>query len=134
MLPKLDGLEVLRQIRQDSPVPVLMLTARTEETDWVVGLEVGADDYLTKPFSMWELIARVRALLRRIERVTAIPAADRESEGDVLRYETLALDPEAYQATLDRSRAENEALSLDLQPVAVGLLVRRCLEVLAPLA
>jgi len=77
MLPRLDGLEVLRQLRQDSAVPVLMLTARDEETDRVIGLEVGADDYLTKPFGMRELIARVRALLRRIERVEQILANDR---------------------------------------------------------
>ena len=60
MLPKVDGLEVLRQVRAGSPVPVLMLTARTDEFDRVLGLEVGADDYLTKPFSMRELVARVR--------------------------------------------------------------------------
>jgi DNA-binding response OmpR family regulator len=101
MLPKLDGLDVLRQIRQSSPVLVLMLTARAEETDRVVGLEIGADDYLTKPFAMRELIARVRALLRRIEHVQQILSADRKPERDVLRYETLALDPEDHQATLD---------------------------------
>ena len=100
MLPKLDGLEVLRRIRRDSSVLVLMLTARTEETDRVVGLELGADDYLTKPFGRRELVARVRALLRRIEHVQQILAADREPEDDVLRYETLALDPAGYQATL----------------------------------
>src|SRR5581483_34782 len=61
MLPGMDGLAVLRRLRQNSSTPVLMLTARSEETDRVVGLEVGADDYLTKPFSMRELIARVRA-------------------------------------------------------------------------
>jgi DNA-binding response OmpR family regulator len=65
MLPGLDGLEVCRRIRRDSATPILMLTARAEEIDKVVGLEVGADDYLTKPFGMRELIARVRALLRR---------------------------------------------------------------------
>ncbi|MFL7793524.1 MAG: response regulator transcription factor [Anaerolineae bacterium] len=100
MLPKLDGLEVLRRIRRNSSVLVLMLTARTEETDRVVGLELGADDYLTKPFGRRELVARVRALLRRIEHVQQILAADRRPEGDVLRYETLALDPAGYQATL----------------------------------
>src|SRR5579885_2775789 len=67
MLPKLDGLEVLRRLRQAAPTPVLMLTARGEEMDRVVGLEVGADDYLAKPFSMRELVARVRAILRRAE-------------------------------------------------------------------
>jgi DNA-binding response OmpR family regulator len=65
MLPKMDGLEVCRRIRAESDVPILMLTAKSEEMDKVVGLEVGADDYLTKPFGMRELMARVRALLRR---------------------------------------------------------------------
>ena len=68
MLPGFDGLEVCRRIQAERPVPVLMLTARTDETDLLVGLGVGADDYLTKPFSMRELVARVGALLRRAER------------------------------------------------------------------
>ena len=66
MLPSLDGLEVCRQMRGESPVPIIMLTAKTETMDVVVGLEAGADDYVTKPFEMPELIARVRALLRRL--------------------------------------------------------------------
>ena len=69
MLPGLDGLEVCRRIQRDRPVPVLMLTARDSETDLIVGLAVGADDYLTKPFSARELVARIHALLRRVERV-----------------------------------------------------------------
>ena len=68
MLPGLDGIDVCREIQRERPVPVLMLTARDSETDLVVGLEVGADDYLTKPFSARELVARVHALLRRVER------------------------------------------------------------------
>jgi len=68
MLPGFDGLEVCRRIQVQRPVPVLMLTARADETDLLVGLGVGADDYLSKPFSMRELVARVHALLRRIER------------------------------------------------------------------
>jgi DNA-binding response OmpR family regulator len=68
MLPALDGLEVCRRIRREAAVPILMLTARDSETDTVVGLEVGADDYMTKPFSPRELVARVHALLRRAER------------------------------------------------------------------
>lgn len=67
MLPRLDGLEVCRRIRRESVVPILMLTARSEEVDRVLGLEVGADDYLTKPFSIRELLARVRAIFRRAE-------------------------------------------------------------------
>ncbi|MBA9004183.1 response regulator transcription factor [Thermomonospora cellulosilytica] len=73
MLPGLDGLEVCRRIQAERPVPVLMLTARSDETDQLVGLGVGADDYLTKPFSMRVLVARVRALLRRVERVRSGP-------------------------------------------------------------
>ncbi|HKF39088.1 MAG TPA: response regulator, partial [Ktedonobacteraceae bacterium] len=69
MLPRLSGLEVLRRLRQASSTPVLMLTARGEEADRVVGLELGDDDYLTKPFSMRELLARIRAVLRRAELV-----------------------------------------------------------------
>lgn len=67
MLPKLDGLEVCHILRREMTVPILMLTAKTEEIDKVVGLEIGADDYMTKPFSMRELLARVRAMLRRAE-------------------------------------------------------------------
>jgi DNA-binding response OmpR family regulator len=68
MLPGFDGLEVCRRIQAERPVPVLMVTARVEETDLLVGLGVGADDYVTKPFRMREVVARVRALLRRVER------------------------------------------------------------------
>ena len=68
MLPGFDGLEVCRRIQASRPVPVLMLTARDDETDLLVGLGVGADDYVTKPFSMREVVARIRALLRRVER------------------------------------------------------------------
>jgi DNA-binding response OmpR family regulator len=68
MLPGFDGLEVCRRIQAERPVPVLMLTARTDETDLLVGLGVGADDYVTKPFRMREVVARIRALLRRVDR------------------------------------------------------------------
>jgi DNA-binding response OmpR family regulator len=76
MLPGLDGLEVCRRIQHDRPVPVLMLTARDAETALVVGLAVGADDYLTKPFSARELVARIHALLRRVERAAGNDADD----------------------------------------------------------
>ena len=82
-LPGLDGLEVTRRLRRDSGVPIIMLTARHEETDKVVGLELGADDYVTKPFSPRELEARVRAVLRR---------QSRDAEGDVVRAGDLTLD------------------------------------------
>ena len=86
MLPGMDGLEVCRRIQADRPVPVLMLTARDDETDVLVGLGVGADDYMTKPFSMRELVARTKALLRRVERATQLSdqTAPPITAGDVL--------------------------------------------------
>jgi DNA-binding response OmpR family regulator len=88
MLPGLDGHEVCRRVQAERPVPVLMLTARDDEADVLVGLGVGADDYLTKPFRMRELVARVRALLRRVDR-----AADLAGAGDrVLELDGLRLD------------------------------------------
>ncbi len=101
MLPQLDGLEVLRELRRSSGTPVLMLTARSEEVDRVIGLELGADDYLTKPFSMRELIARVRALLRRAELLRQALAADREGARTPVSYGPLYLDPEQHEVTLD---------------------------------
>jgi len=120
MLPKLDGLEVLRRMRQVSAVPVLMITARGEEADRVIGLEVGADDYLTKPFGMRELVARVRALLRRAERVQEVLAADRSGEAQPLECGPLNLEPAAYRATLggaplDLTRTEFDLLHLLLR-------------------
>jgi DNA-binding response OmpR family regulator len=115
MLPGMDGLEVLRQIRQMAPTPVLMLTARSEETDRVVGLEVGADDYLTKPFSMRELIARVRALLRRQELLRQMLAADRDGASETLTRGALRLDAASHLATL-------EGEPLDLSPTEFALL------------
>jgi DNA-binding response OmpR family regulator len=88
-LPELDGLEVTRRLRRDSGVPIIMLTARDDETDKVVGLELGADDYVTKPFSPRELTARVRAVLRR-------HAGDVAS--DVIRAGDLVLDVPRLQA------------------------------------
>jgi DNA-binding response OmpR family regulator len=120
MLPGLDGLEVLRRLRQSSAVPVLMLTARAEEVDRVVGLEVGADDYLTKPFGTRELVARARALLRRHERLQEMMAADRAEGGAALRFGPLELDPTAHLASLggepvDLTRTEFGVLNLLLR-------------------
>jgi DNA-binding response OmpR family regulator len=84
MLPGCDGFEVVRRIRSDNPVPILMLTARDEEADRVLGLEIGADDYLTKPFSPRELTARVKALLRRSEMSGA--------QGGIMRFGDLEID------------------------------------------
>src|SRR5574338_1083679 len=96
MLPGLDGVTVCRAIRRDSEnpdVPVLMLTARREESDKVVGLESGADDYLTKPFGVRELVARVRALLRRGPRPLATSAAAAKDASKAISYKHIDMDP-----------------------------------------
>ncbi|HZD80499.1 MAG TPA: response regulator transcription factor [Actinomycetota bacterium] len=106
-LPGIDGLEALRQIRRISEVYVIMLTARTEETDRVIGLEVGADDYLTKPFSPRELVARIRAILRRGRR----GASD---GGQTLRFADLVVDPSRRGVAVDGRAVELTALEFDL--------------------
>ena len=88
MLPALDGLEVCRILRKESDVPIIMLTARGDEADRIVGLELGADDYVVKPFSARELVARVKAVLRRSN-----GAAVHADEGDVLRFNDLVVNP-----------------------------------------
>lgn len=98
MLPGLDGFEICRILRQEMSLPILMLTARDEEVDKIVGLEVGADDYLTKPFSMRELLARVKAQLRRVRilreefEATGMEPADSESSGTVFTFGALVID------------------------------------------
>jgi len=112
MLPGFDGHEVCRQVQADRPVPVLMLTARDDETDLLVGLGVGADDYLTKPFSMRELVARIRVLLRRVERAAEL--AGRTPA-------TLTVGP----VRIDRSgrRVSVEGVDVHLTPTEFDLLV-----------
>lgn len=100
MLPRLSGIDVLSRLRQSSATPVLMLTARGEEADRVIGLELGADDYLPKPFSMRELVARVRALIRRDDLLRQALRADRESSGAPVSFGPLRLDPERHVTEL----------------------------------
>jgi DNA-binding response OmpR family regulator len=115
VIPALNGLDVLRRLRQDLPIPVLMLTSRAGEADRIVGLELGADDYLTKPFSMGELVARVHALLRRIERVQQIVSQDREKSAGTIAYQNLILDLDQHQTVIDGE-------SVDLTPIEFDLL------------
>jgi DNA-binding response OmpR family regulator len=95
MLPGVDGVEVFTRIRADHDTPVIMLTARGEETDRVVGLEIGADDYIAKPFSPREVVARVRAVLRRSQ-----AAADRSRGEGPIRFEDGEIDPAARTVTV----------------------------------
>ncbi len=110
MLPGLDGFEVCRLLRQEMSVPILMLTARSDEVDKVVGLEVGADDYLTKPFSMRELLARIKAQLRRVrllrEEFSAEPP---QAPSRQLRFDDLCID-------LDRCEVSRDGRVLPLKP------------------
>ena len=106
-LPGLDGLDVTRELRRDSTIPIVMLTARDDELDKLLGLELGADDYVTKPFSPRELVARVRAVLRRADRA---PEA-----GETIRAGEVALD-------VPRMRAEVAGRPIDLTPTEFQLL------------
>src|SRR3712207_4376964 len=108
MLPGFDGYEVCRRIQADRPVPVLMLTARTEETDILVGLGVGADDYLTKPFRMRELVARVAALLRRVERAAQLVGRK------VLELDDLRVDVDARRVWRDGAEVRLTPTEFDL--------------------
>ncbi|MGQ9599385.1 MAG: response regulator transcription factor [Anaerolineae bacterium] len=117
MLPGLDGFEVCRVLRRETSIPILMLTARAGEIDRVVGIEVGADDYLTKPFSMRELLARVKALLRRVR-------LDREAlskEGEASTVNRLVFDD--LTVDLDRREAFIQGVPLHLKPKEFDLLV-----------
>ncbi|MEA3397061.1 MAG: response regulator transcription factor [Chloroflexota bacterium] len=131
MLPGLDGFEVCRILRREMNAPILMLTARDDEVDRVVGLEVGADDYLTKPFSMRELLARVKALLRRVRLDREDLATESaEASAEQLRFGNLAIDtarhevyyqgeplflkPKEYDLLLFLARHQRIVLSRDL--------------------
>jgi DNA-binding response OmpR family regulator len=117
MLPGLDGIEVCRILRQEMNIPILMLTARDDEIDRVIGLEIGADDYITKPFSMRELMARVKAHLRR-ERLIRAEAytAQEVSPKEVLQFGNLALDLTRREVRLDQ-------LPIALKPKELELLI-----------
>ena len=123
MLPGMDGLEVCREIQKNDWIPVLMLTARTEEADKIAGLAVGADDYLTKPFSMRELVARVRAIMRRVERIRDVAPTESVARFDltvdaarrrVLKGdEEIALTPLEFEILLTLARSPGVVLSRD---------------------
>src|SRR5712692_3455786 len=107
MLPGLDGLDVCREIQRERPVPVLMLTARDSETDLLVGLAVGADDYMTKPFSARELVARIHALLRRSDRS---PASDERA----VRVGAIEIDAASRRVRCDGALVHLTPIEFDL--------------------
>ncbi len=118
MLPGLDGLEVCRRVRRESIAPILMLTARSEEIDRVLGLEVGADDYLTKPFSIRELLARVHALLRRVE-LDQTAGQPGETASPVIKAGPLQVDPSAHVVTVAGRPVELAPKEFDLLELLV---------------
>lgn len=123
MLPELDGWEVCRQIRRDSPVPIIMLTARSDDIDKIVGLEIGADDYLTKPFNPRELVARIKAILRRT--TFTEPAAVASS---LLEIGNTVIDIQRHEVTVDGVTVEMRAKEFDLLVAFVqhlGLVLER---------
>ena len=108
MLPKLDGFEVCRILRKEMTVPILMVTAKADETDKIVGLEIGADDYMTKPFSMRELLARVRAMLRRAK------ISSKSEEATSIKIGNLEIDIARHRASLSAKALELSPKEFDL--------------------
>ncbi len=108
MLPGMDGLELLAQLRRESDVYVILLTARSEETDKLVGLAVGADDYLTKPFSPRELVARIKAALRRLQ------SGGAPADNPLMQFDHLRIDPAARRVWADGREVELTSTEFDL--------------------
>jgi len=115
MLPKLDGFEVCRILRGEMTVPILMLTAKASETDKVVGLELGADDYMTKPFSMREFLARIRAMLRRAEMMKIVESSTKETTPSIIKVSKLEID-------FARHKVSQSGTTIDLSPKEFDLL------------
>lgn len=113
MLPKMDGLEICRRVRADKNItPILMLTAKSEEVDKVLGLEVGADDYLTKPFSVREFIARVKAIFRRVEAMKE--ETDDQEKASLIHFGNVEIDRERRKVLLKGKRIDLTAKEFDL--------------------
>ena len=109
MLPEVDGWEVCRRVRTDSNLPILMLTARDDDIDKIVGLEMGADDYLTKPFNPRELVARVRAILRR-----TVGSASGSASDDVRQINSVTIDPKSREVMAGKNRVALRTKEFDL--------------------
>jgi len=115
MLPKLDGFEVCRILRRETTTPILMLTAKASETDKVVGLELGADDYMTKPFSMREFLARIKAMLRRSEMMKMVESSAKETTPSIIKVGGLEID-------FARHKVSQSGTTIDLSPKEFDLL------------
>ncbi|MFA5342087.1 MAG: response regulator transcription factor [Clostridia bacterium] len=108
MMPKMDGFEVVREVRKESDVPVIMITARGEDFERIMGLDIGADDYIVKPFSPQEVMARVRAVLRRLSKETIM------QKKSLLQIDNLVIDIEDYVVTIDKNKVMLTKKELEL--------------------
>ena len=115
MLPKLDGFEVCRILRRETTTPILLLTAKASETDKVVGLELGADDYMTKPFSMREFLARIKSMLRRAEMMKMVESSAKETTPSIIKVGGLEID-------FARHKVSQSGTTIDLSPKEFDLL------------
>lgn len=113
MLPDIDGIELCRQIREKNNVPILILSARGSDTDKVLGLGFGADDYMTKPFSLTELLARIKSNLRRVESMISTSPKQSENE-DILHLGTIIIDKKGYKVTKEGKEVSLSAKELEL--------------------
>jgi DNA-binding response OmpR family regulator len=111
-MPEMDGLEFTRRLRQERNTPIIMLTARVEETDRIIGLELGADDYVTKPFSPREIVARVRAVMRRVQPEPTAP--------EILRVDDLVLDQQEHSLTVVGQAVELTPTEFDLLAILMA--------------
>jgi DNA-binding response OmpR family regulator len=116
MLPGRDGYDICREIRKVSDTPIIMLTARTDTLDKVVGLELGADDYVQKPFEPKELLARVKAVLRRVEKKedSILPPVEQKESGEVVTYQGLIIDKARYAVSVEDKEIEMPPKELEL--------------------
>jgi DNA-binding response OmpR family regulator len=119
MLPKLDGFEVCRILRKEMTTPILMLTAKAEETDKVVGLELGADDYMTKPFSMREFLARVKAMLRRAEMMKTAASSVKETITSLIKVGEIEVDLARHRVSRSGTLIELSLKEFDLLALLV---------------
>ncbi len=112
MMPEMDGLDFCRELRRNSDVPIIMLTARVEETDKLIGLEIGADDYITKPFSPRELVARVKVILRRTYGNSAV---------EVIRVEDITLDRSHYEVQIGKRSVQLTPIEFEIMATLMSL-------------
>lgn len=112
MMPKIDGLEMCRRIRENNNVPIIMVSAKTQELDKIVGLTTGADDYVTKPFNPLELMARIKSQLRRYRELN--PAQEKKAESDIIQLRNITINKETHQVFVDGESIKLTPIEFDI--------------------